>query len=266
METVKSKKWSATFGLSSELPDVSSNPTMQALIREYKESGNKEKTAETRKRSAGLKAKICIGNSVKNSRISLTGENTSDPFKQRTDAAKSIGRLTSHADRRTASIVINCGNGLSIPIATGTVWLLSKHSDSCKSSLHSIWTWWTPPPKFKFARQCVSAEVLRELSEFFQRDNVSRASSCRSVVVNGEETPIQYWKDSVKELVNQYLLEFPNGVKRTYIYTHLPPNFRYNTMLAGLCNLCDEFGHSNYENFISFLEDACSEVFSNFCC
>ena len=65
---------------------------------------------------------------------------------------------------------------------------------------------------------------------------------------------LHYWKDSVKELVNQYLLEFPNGVKRTYIYTHLPPNFRYNTMLAGLCNLCDEFGHSNYDNFTSFLE------------
>ena len=25
-------------------------------------------------------------------------------------------------------------------------------------------------------------------------------------------------------------------------------------MLAGLCNLCDEFGHSNYDNFTSFLE------------
>ena len=72
--------------------------------------------------------------------------------------------------------------------------------------------------------------------------------------MNGQETPIHYWKDSVKKLVNQYLLEFPNGVKRTYIYTHLPPNFRYNTMLAGLCNLCDEFGHSNYDNFTSFLE------------
>lgn len=261
METVKSKKWSATFGLSSELPDVSSNPTMQALIREYKESGNKEKTAETRKRSAGLKAKICIGNSVKNSRISLTGENTSDQFKQRTDAAKSIGHLTSHADERRRLLSI---------VAMDYPYRLLQELFGCSpntvtaAKVHCILfgRGGTPPPKFKFARQCVSAEVLRELSEFFQRDNVSRASSCRSVVVNGEETPIRYWKDSVKELVNQYLLEFPNGVKRTYIYTHLPPNFRYNTMLAGLCNLCDEFGHSNYENFISFLEDVqkCSAI------
>ena len=89
-ETVKSKKWSTTFGLSPELSDATSNPTIQALIRAYKESGNKEKAAETRKRAAGQKAKIFIGNSVKNSRISLTGEFTSDQFKHRTDAAKSI--------------------------------------------------------------------------------------------------------------------------------------------------------------------------------
>ena len=62
---------------------------------------------ETRKRAAGQKAKIFIGNSVKNSRISLTGEFTSDQFKHRTDAAKSIGRLTSYADEpcRLLSIV-----------------------------------------------------------------------------------------------------------------------------------------------------------------
>ena len=59
------------FGLSSELSDATSNPTIQVLIRAYKESGNKEKAVETRKRAAGQKAKIFIGNSVKNSRISL---------------------------------------------------------------------------------------------------------------------------------------------------------------------------------------------------
>lgn len=94
----------------------------------------------------------------------------------------------------------------------------------------------TPPPKFKFSRQCVSPEVLRKLCEFFERDNESRPSSCRSIIVNGQETPIHYCKDGVKELVNHNLLEFPNGVNRNYNYTHMPPNFRYNTMLAGLCN------------------------------
>ena len=80
-KTVKSEMWSTTFGLSSELSDATSNPTIQALIRAYKESGNKEKAVETRKRAAGQKAKIFIGNSVKNSRISLKGEFTSDQFK-----------------------------------------------------------------------------------------------------------------------------------------------------------------------------------------
>ena len=79
----------------------------------------------------------------------------------------------------------------------------------------------------------MSSAVLEELSEFFLRD-VSRPSSCRSIIVDGQETPVRYWKDSIKNLVNQYLLEFPNGVKRTYIYSHLPPSFRSDTMLAEL--------------------------------
>ena len=48
-------------------------------------------------------------------------------------------------------------------------------------------------------------------------------------------------------------MEFPNGVKRTSLYTHLPANFRYNTMLAGLCNLCDEYGHKNFEKTLDII-------------
>ena len=61
-----------------------------------------------------------------------------------------------------------------------------------------------------------------------------------SVFVGGEETAVRYWQDTSKGLVDQYLLEFLNGVKRTYIYTHLPANFCMDKMLAGLCNLCDD--------------------------
>ena len=190
---------------------------------------------------------------MNNSRISLKGEFTSDQFKHQTDAAKSIGRFTSYADERRRLLSI---------VAMEYPYRLLQELFGCSpntvtaAKVHSILfgRGGTPPPKFKFSRQCVSPEVLRELSEFFERDNVSRPSSCRSVIVNGQETPVHYWKDSVKELVNQYLLEFPNGVKRSYIYTQLPPNFRYNSMLAGLCNLCDEFGHSKYDNFTSFLK------------
>ena len=126
--------------------------------------------------------------------------------------------------------------------------LLSKSIPSCLAmvALHQ---------QFKVRKQCVSPEVLKELSEFVERDSVSRPSSSWSVVIGDEETPIRYWKDDVKELVNQYLLEFPNGVKHAYIYTHLPANFRYNTMLAGLCNMCDECGHSTFEKLSGLLTD-----------
>ena len=90
---------------------------------------------------------------------------------------------------------------------------------------------------------------------FLQRDDVSRPSSCRHVVVDGEETPVRYWKDSIKNLVNQYLLVFPFGVKRTYIYSHLQPSFRSDSMFARLCNNCDDYGHSNYDKLLSVMSE-----------
>ena len=191
---------------------------------------------------------------MKDSKITLTGEKTPEHFKSRTEAASSVGRLTSQADERRRLLSI---------VAMDYPYRFFQEVFGCSSKtvtaakVHSILfgRGGTPPSKFKFKRQCVSPEVLKELSEFFERDSVSRPSSYRSVVMDGEETPIRYWKDNVKELVNQYLLEFPNGVKRTYIYTHLPANFRYNTMLAGLCNICDECGHSNFEKLFSLLTE-----------
>ena len=57
---------------------------------------------------------------------------------------------------------------------------------------------------------------------------------------------MRYWQSSIKEVIQQYLLEFPGGVKRSYIYGHIPKNFRSNTMLAGLCNLCEDYGYANF--------------------
>ena len=94
-----------------------------------------------------------------------------------------------------------------------------------------------PPSDLKFTRQRVSPQILQQLTEFLTRDDIARASSCRGVLVNGKETSVRYWQDSLKNIVQQYMLENPNGVKRIFIYTHLPKNFRTNTMLAGLCNL-----------------------------
>ena len=184
----------------------------------------------------------------------MTGEKTGDQFKNRTEAAKSISRLTTGEDERRWLLSI---------LVSDYPYRLLQEMFGCSSKtvtaakVHQILfgCGGTPPSKFKFTRQCVSPEVLKELSEFFERDSVLRASSCRSMIVDNVETPHRYWKDNVKDLMNQHLLEFPNGVKRTYIYTHLPANFRYNTMLAGLCNLCDEFEHSNYDKFYALLTD-----------
>lgn len=73
--------------------------------------------------------------------------------------------------------------------------------------------------------------------------------------MDGKETGVRYWQCDIKDLVQQYQLKFPNGVKRSYIYAHIPKNFRSNSMLAGLCNLCDDFGHSNFDLLLSLLDD-----------
>ena len=103
----------------------------------------------------------------------------------------------------------------------------------------------------------MSAEILQELRGFLYRDDVSRSSSCRSVSVQGEETAVRYWHDTIKGLVNHYLLEFPNGWIYV-IYTHLPTNFRMNTMLARLCNICDDFGYFNFDDLCTFINEICS--------
>ena len=111
----------------------------------------------------------------------------------------------------------------------------------------------TPPAKLKFTLGNMSVLMCWWNCLNFSTESISRPSSCRSVITDGQETPVRYWKDNVKEIFNQYPLEFPSGVKPTFIYTHLPPNFCYNTMLAGFCNLCDVFRHSNFEKFMTFL-------------
>ena len=103
-----------------------------------------------------------------------------------------------------------------------------------------------PPASIKFSRQYVSQEVLDQLGDCLLRDDVSRPSSCRSVLIEGKECPVRYWQYSIKQLVRQYQLEFPNGVKRSYIYAHITKNFGSNTMLAGLCNICEDYGFSNF--------------------
>ena len=135
-------------------------------------------------------------------------------FKSRVVAAKDLDRGRSYADekRRLLSIV-------AMDYCYLTLQKLSKCSSKTVTAarVHCILfgRGGVPTDKFKFSRQCVSSQVLEELSEFLHREDVSRPSSCRSVLVDDEETAVRYWQDTIKGLVNQYLLEFPNGAKRT---------------------------------------------------
>ena len=211
-----------------------------SLVKEYQESAVKEKrNKKKRNRRAKLKGKLPIGKSLKDWKITPTWGETLKHFESRTEAASFVGRLTSQADERRR---LNSNVAMDYPyrFLQEMFGCSSKTFTAAKVHLIVFSRGGTPPLQFKF-QQCVSPEVLKELSEFFKRDSVSRPSSCRSVVMDGEETPIRYRKDNVKELVNQKLLEFPNGVKRTYIYMHLP---------AGLCNICDECGYSCFEKLV----------------
>lgn len=209
--------------------------------------------------ASGSKAKpeSSIGQTLRTSRIAVSGS-TSEAFKSRVEAAKDLGRIRSYSDekRRLLSIV-------AMDYSYSTLQKLFSCSSKTVTAarVHCILfgRGGVPTDKFKFIRKCVSPQVLEELTGFLHREDVSRPSSCRSVLVEGEETAVRYWQDTVKGVVNQYLLEFPNGVKRTYIYTHLPANFRMNTMLAGLCNLCDDYGYSNFDELCDLITNVSTE-------
>ena len=186
-----------------------------------------------------------IGDTLKASKISLDGSSSSG--QSRVEAASSVVRVKIYGDekRRLLSIVacdypyrvlkqyFKCGNGAIVAARVHCI-LFGRGG--------------VPHEKLKYSRQVISKEIVDGLFDFLNRDEISRPSSCRSVIVGDKETGVRYWQDSVKNIVQQYLLEFPNRVKRTYIYTHLPRNFRMNSMLAGLCNICYNDGHTNFEN------------------
>jgi len=71
---LQNKKFCSTFGLSSDNKDVTCNPTIQALVKEYQGSVDKEKNQEVRRRASNHKSRVCIGNLLKNSHVTLMGK------------------------------------------------------------------------------------------------------------------------------------------------------------------------------------------------
>ena len=61
-ELHQNKKFCSTFGLSSDNKDITCNPKIKALVKEYQSSVDKETKREVRRRASNQKSKVCIGN------------------------------------------------------------------------------------------------------------------------------------------------------------------------------------------------------------
>ena len=221
---------------------------LKSLAKDYLDSKDKEASKLVKAKARKISEKILIGGTFKGSNLQM------NEAKSRTQAAKSLGRVHKSGDerRRLLSIV-----ALDFPQSVlQSYFLCSKGTiTAARVHCHLFGRGGSPQDGLRFSRQAVSPEIIHEFHEFIQQDNISRPSSCRSVLVDGTETAVRYWQYNVKDVIQQYQLKFPNGLKRTYIYTHLPKNFRTNSMLAGLCNLCDDFGHSNFDSLLALLDD-----------
>ena len=88
-----------------------------------------------------------------------------------------------------------------------------------------------PRDGLSFTRQVVSPEIIQEFLNFITQDDTSRPSSCQRVLMDGKETGIRYWLCDIKQVIQQHQLKFPGGLKRTYIFSHVPKNFHMNSML-----------------------------------
>lgn len=187
-----SKKWSTTFRLPNSKDDSSvQDKVLHSIVKEYQECKNKEANSQIRKQGRKLSHAINISETLANSSIAFQG-NTPDCFRSRTEAARSMGRVVCYSAerRRLLSIV-----AWDYPRVFLTKLFQCSKSTITAARVHSILfgRGGVPPASLKFSRQCVSREVLDQLADFLLRDDVSRPSSCRRVVVGGEECPVRYW-------------------------------------------------------------------------
>jgi len=154
-----------------------------------------------------------------------------------------------------AKAFVNCCNGLSILHSSPVFSLLSYTVTAARVHCILLWRGSVPAEKFKFTRQCMGVEVLEKLTELLYRYNVLRASSRRSFRYKVRRQRPGTGKTQFKTFWTCTRSSFQ--MKRTYIYTHLPTNFHMNTTLAGLSNICDDFGYSNFNELCTLIEGVC---------
>lgn len=255
-DILSSQKFQGQFGdLFTSNESSHDDKFLIALAKDYMVSKDKEDSKLIRAKGAKISNKLLIGNSLKESKLSVNGV---EQGRSRTETARAIGRVSKLGDERRRL--------LSIVAQDFSMSILQAYFHCSKSTItaarvHAILfgRGGVPRDGLTFTRQAVSPEIVQEFEDFINQDDISRLSSCRSVLIEGEETGVRYWQCGIKDVIQQYQLKFPNGLKRTYIYTHLPKHFRMNSMLAGLCNLCDDFGHANFESLLLLLDDLKNE-------
>ena len=190
-DLLQSKKWQTTSGDSGKKEgDRMTSAFLPSLVKEYQECKSKETKSVIRKQAKKLQQPIKISGTKSSSHIGLQG-NTPQSFKTRIDAANSLGRLTTYsAERRRLLSIVAADYPQTFLIE---IFKCSK-STVTAARVHRILfcRGGVPPQSLKFSRQGVSQDTLDQLSEFLLRDDISRPSSCRSVVIHGEETPLRY--------------------------------------------------------------------------
>lgn len=260
----QSKKFKAKFG--KILPKgsgfcESDSKILKSLKKDYDESKNTELSQLIRLLGGKVNDKICIGDSLNNCRLKLKGTFVED-CKSRTETAQRIGRISKFGDERRRLLSIVAWDFSQTDLQA--YFACSKKTITA-ARVHAILfgKGGVPRDGLVFTRQAVSPDVIQEFQSFLLKDDISRPSSCRSVLVDNKETGVRYWQSSVKDVVQQYMMKFPDGVKRTYVYTHLPKNFRTDSMLAGLCNLCDDYGHTNFNALESLIQKLKDESLEN---
>ena len=77
-----------------KIEDVTASPTIQALVKEYKQSIDEEKREENRDQESSLQLQR------KTVHWQLAQEIKHNQFKFQTEAARSIGQVTTYADER----------------------------------------------------------------------------------------------------------------------------------------------------------------------
>lgn len=244
-DILSSQKFQGKFGdvFTKHRKQSSDDKILKLFAKDYIAAKDKESSKLIRAQGAKVANKLIIGDSMKTSNLIVSGVRQG---KNRTETAQAIGRLSKFGDeRRRLLSIVACDFSMSelqeyFPCSKSTITAARVHAILFGRG-------GVPRDGLSFTRQAVSPEIIQEFQNFITQDDISRPSSCRSVLVDAKETGVRYWLCDIKEVIQQYHLKFPGGLKRTYIYSHLPKNFRMNSMLAGLCNLCDDFGHSNFD-------------------